>query len=305
MSQFAGMGGAPASGGFRRGTTTKSGSYRDAAGQETNAPPRMPGYQGGDLSQPPMEWNQGSWATQAAPAGYEWDPVKGGYSRTPTAQGQAVNQYNTAANPALAGLLSSIGGGGGSLSGMMGGGSSGGGGSMSGGGSSMGSNAYGTSGVSGGGYVPTLQMPDQSASSAASFAAAKDRVGKTSRASLDALRGELGASGMLGGGAEGQLTRDVIQSGAGELGQVSRDQAVKEADLAGDFAKTSYAGGITQRGQDVSAAEAQARLAQEARLSDANLAFQKQSAAANQQMQMLQLALSGLKGGSSASGLVY
>ncbi len=240
---------------------------------------------------------------KSAPTGYEYDPVKMAYARTPTAQGQAVNQFNTAANPALAGLLSGLGGG------MTGGGSFGAGsasGSMGGGSAApMGSNAYGTTGVTGGGRLPTLQMPDQSASSAASFATAKDRVGKTSRASLDALRGELGASGMLGGGAEGQLTRDVIQSGAGELGQVSRDQAVKETDLAGDFAKTNYAGGITQRGQDVSAAEAQARLAQEARLSDANLAFQKQSAAANQQMQMLQLALSGLKGGSGASGLVY
>jgi hypothetical protein len=100
---------------------------------------------------------------------------------------------------------------------------------------------------------------------------------------------------MLGGGAEAASVRNVIQSGAGELGQVSRDQAVKQADLAADFAKTGYAGSITQRGQDVSAQEAQARLAQEARLADANLAFQKQQAASSQQLQMLQLALSGLK----------
>ena len=278
-------------------------NYAGTGGISYTPTQRIPG----GLKQPPMtEWSpeKGSYAPPPPP-GYDWDSVKGEYVRTPTAQGQAVNQFNTAANPALAGLLAGIGGGGSaSGGGMFGMGSASG---SSGGGSaaSMGSNAYGTSGISGGGRLPTLQMPDQSASSAASFATAKDRVGKTSRASLDALRGELGASGMLGGGAEGQLTRDVIQSGAGELGQVSRDQAVKETDLAGDFAKTNYAGGITQRGQDVSAAEAQARLAQEARLSDANLAFQKQSAAANQQMQMLQLALSGLKGGSGASGLVY
>lgn len=247
---------------------------------------------------------------KSAPAGYEYDPVKMEYARTPTAQGAAVNQYNNAANPALAGLLAGITGGG--AAGASGGGSMGafgfGGSSTStaGGASSVGTNGAGTTGISGGGRLPTLQMPDQSAASAASFATAKDRVGKTSRASLDALRGELGASGMLGGGAEGQLTRDVIQSGAGELGQVSRDQAVKETDVASDFAKTNFAGGITQRGQDVSASEAQARLAQEARLSDANLAFQKQQAASSQQLQMLQLALSGLKGGGSAGGgLVY
>jgi hypothetical protein len=153
--------------------------------------------------------------------------------------------------------------------------------------------------------LPTLQMPDQSAATAAGYATAKDKVGQSGRASLDALRGELGASGMLGGGAEGQLTRDVITDASGQLGQVSRDQASKSADLAADFAKTNYAGGITQRGQDVSSQEAQARLAQEARLSDANLAFQKQNAAANQQLQMLQMALSGLKGSGGGSGLVY
>jgi len=207
--------------------------------------------------------------------------------------GQAQNAQATAANPALAGLLSSLTSGAGAVgSGTFGGGMSG---AASASGSSVGTNGAGTTGVSGGGRLPTLQLPDQSAASNAAFATAKDRVGQTSRASLDALRGELGASGMLGGGAEGRLVADVITKGEGELGQVSRDQAMKESDLAADFAKTNFSGGITQRGQDVSAAEAAARLAQEQRLADASLNFQKQQAASQQQLQMLQLALSGLK----------
>lgn len=238
---------------------------------------------------------------KSAPAGYEYDPVKMEYTRTPTAQGAAAKQYNDAANPALASLMASISGGGGMPSG--GGGMFGGGSVASGGNPSpSGGNGAGTSGVTGGARLPTLQMPDQTASTNAAFASAKDKVGKVGRASLDSLRGELGASGMLGGGAEAQGVRDVIQSGAGELGEVSRAQAGKSADLSADFAKTNFAGGITQRGQDVSAAEANARMAQEARIADANLAFQRQQAQASNQLQMLQLALSGMKGGGAAGG---
>lgn len=239
---------------------------------------------------------------QSAPPGYEYDPVQMQYVRTPTAQGAAVKEYNDAANPALAGLLASISGGGG----LTGGAGSFGGGTSSGGFTSGGGSVNPAGGITAGSRLPTLQMPDQSAASRAAFATAKDRVGQTGRASLDALRGELGASGMLGGGAEGQLVRDTVTKASGELGQVSRDQASKEADLAADFAKTNYTGGIAQRGQDVQAAEAQARLAQEQRLADATLNFQKQQAASQQQLSMLQLALSGLKGGGAAGGgLVY
>src|SRR5258706_2667096 len=207
---------------------------------------------------------------KSAPAGYVYDPVKMDYVHSPTQQGQAVNDFTKAASPALAGLLA---GGTGVGSGTVNGSPYGGGGGTGTVGPS-GTGAPGTPGV--GGHLPTLTLPDQTASNAASFATAKDTVGKTGRASLDALRGELGATGNLGSGAEVQGVKDVIQSGAGELGQVSRDQAVKNTDLKTDIAKTNYAGGITQRGQDVSAQEAQARLAQEERI-----------AAANHQLQLL------------------
>lgn len=272
------------------------GNWLNSVSQKAPVPP---GYHG-----PPMEWSGDGYKARTAPPGYTWDEVKGEWVHSPTQQGQAVNEFNTAANPSLASLLSSITSGGGAPA-ANGGAPNAAPGSSSGSASSVGTNGFGTSGVSGGNRLPTLQMPDQTNATNAAFATAKDKVGKTSRASLDSLRGELGATGMLGSGAEGQLTRDVITSGAGELGQVSRDQAGKQADLAADFAKTNFAGGITQRGQDVSASEAAARLAQEQRLADASLSFQKQQAASQQQLQMLQLALGSLKGGGSASGLVY
>jgi hypothetical protein len=159
---------------------------------------------------------------------------------------------------------------------------------------SVGGSAYG------GAFSPlTREQPlsatDNTAANAASFATAKDQVGKIGRASLDALRGELGATGQLGSGAEVQGVRDVIQSGAGELGQVSRDQAITDAGHKADIAKTNYLGSVTQRAQDVGSQEAQARMAQEARIADQNNLFRQQQAASQNQLQTLQLALSGLK----------
>jgi hypothetical protein len=267
----------------------------------------------GGVSQGPTPWwqlpgggSQRANLESSAPPGYVYDPVKMDYVHSPTQQGQAVNDFTKAANPALAGLLSGLTPSGGASA--FGGGTGSAAPAVGGGGTAFGTSSGGGTaapGVSGGGRLPALTLPDQSAGTDAAYATAKDKVGKSSRASLDALRSELGATGQLGGGAEGQLTRDVITSAAGNLGQVSRDQAMTGANLSADFAKTNFAGGITQRGQDVQSQEAQARLAQEARIADSTLAFQKQQAASNQQLQMLQLALSGLKGATGSTGLVY
>ena len=251
-------------------------------------------------------------------AGYVWDPVKGEYVHSPTQQGQAVNEYNKAANPQAQDLF-------GRLSGLLSGGVGGQGGAGGGGGGTGGTgnilvnggNDYGpgggggggTGGISGGSNIAPVAMPDFTASNNAAFATAKDKAGKISRASLDSLRGELGATGNLGGGAEVQAVRDTVNENAGLLGQVSRDQAEKQAETAADFAKTGYAGNITQRGQDVSAAQANAQLAQTRELANARLAFEQRQADSARQLQLLTLALSGLKGagggGAGGGGLVY
>lgn len=209
----------------------------------------------------------------AAAAGYAWDPVQGKYGRTPTAAGSRLNQFETAAFPSLAGIT------GGAASAF---GGSGGTGAATGAGGPVGSGGP----VSSGSAAPQIQMPDMTQSNSAIFAQAKDQVGKSSRASLDSLNGELGAQGMLGGGAQAQATRDVVNNNASELGQVSRDQATTGANMAADFAKTGYQGSITQRGQDIAAQEANARLALEQR---------------QQQYQLLSMALQGLNGASSGA----
>ncbi len=147
--------------------------------------------------------------------------------------------------------------------------------------------------------VGGLEPTDMTAANNASFATAKDKSGAVARSSLDSLRGELGATGMLGSGAEVQGTKDIISDAAGLQGQVVRDAAGKEADLRADAAKTKYAGDITQRGQDVAAQEAKARLAQEQRNAD----FQRQQAEAQNRLALLQLALTGLKQTQSSGGL--
>jgi hypothetical protein len=205
-----------------------------------------------------------------APSGYEYDPVKMQYTRTPTSAGQRYSQF---ANAALGGIpsLAGLGGSAGAF-----------------GGSGTGTGTGGSGGpVGSGSPIPTVQAPDMTQSNNAIFAQAKDKVGQLSRASLDSLAGELGGQGMLGSGAQVQATRDVVNNNAGELGQVSRDLASKQADTANQFAQMGYQGAITQRGQDIQAQEANARLALEQRA---------------QQYQLLQLILSGLGGAASASG---
>lgn len=264
-----------------------------------NTPPVDPNYQSGDLKQPPQVFDTkaGGWRPQPAPPGYVWSSIEGKYTKTPTQAGSEQNQFNEAANPSLAALLKQLSTSNTGVTGNLGaGGSSGISGGFGGGGGSVGGGGTG-SGSPGGGFgtIPGVELPDQTAATDARFATAKDKVGKIGRASIDALRGELGATGGLGGGAEAQGVRDVVQSSAGELGQVSRDEAGKQADLSADFAKTRYGGAITQRGQDVNAREAEARLAQEKELAQSRMSFEQQQAKSAQQLQMLQLALGGLK----------
>jgi hypothetical protein len=61
---------------------------------------------------------------------------------------------------------------------------------------------------------------------------------------------------MLGSGLEERGTAAAATSAAGQLGDVSRQQAVTRADLAQKNAETNFQGDITQRGQDIQKEEA-------------------------------------------------
>lgn len=215
---------------------------------------------------------------RSAPSGYEYDPVKMSYVRTPASAGERLSQFRTAAmGGSLDALRSAAFGGGGYNSGGGGGGGV------------LPSGA----GIAPGSRIATIAPVDMTASNAATFGKAKDVAGQIGRSSLDSLRAALGETGQLGGGAEVQGARDVIESAAGNIGDVNRALATQNAQSALETARLNYQGGITQRGQDIAAQEAQARLAQE----QAQLEFQRMQARSQQQLDWLKLILGGGGGG--------
>lgn len=113
-----------------------------------------------------------------------------------------------------------------------------------------------------------IEAPDASAANAASFARAKDQAGQIAQSALQGLRSSLGGRGLLGSGAEFRGTGNIAAKGMGQLGDVNREQAIQNAAAAQDFAKTAYAGDITQRGQDISQMQGQNALAAQLAMAD-------------------------------------
>lgn len=135
----------------------------------------------------------------------------------------------------------------------------------------------------GGGHVPQIQMPDMGAAQAAAFARAKDRVGQMNSGALAGLRSQLGSRNMLGSGSEFRGLGNIAQQGLGELGNVTREQAIQEAQARSGAALTGYQGAITQRGQDQQNMQAMNQLSQ-------NLALGEYQGAITQRGQDLELA---------------
>ncbi len=142
----------------------------------------------------------------------------------------------------------------------------------------------------GAGYVAPIGPPDLTQAQQAAYGTAKDQVGQAAQAALRSLADTMAGRGMLGSGAMAEGIRDITSQGLGQLGQVSRDLAQQQAQQAADFAKLGYQGSIEQRGQDIQAQEAQARLAQEMFLQQQALATQR----AGQYMNLLTSLMGGL-----------
>lgn len=211
-----------------------------------------------------------------------------------TAAGATQNAYTTAATPGLAGLIngtggtSSASGGGGSLSPLT---------SLSSAAGLGGSGTAGVGGVVGSGTTASagaIAPIDNTAANSAAFGAAKDTAGQLGRSSLDSLRSLLGETGQLGGGTESQGTRDIVENAAGQLGQVSRDQATTQSGQALDIAKTNQGSAVTQRGQDIQAQEAAAQLQ-----------LAQQEFLSNQSLNALKLALSGSSATPTVANSLY
>ena len=105
------------------------------------------------------------------------------------------------------------------------------------------------------GSLPPIAFPDTSAATSAAYARAKDQTGLNTRAALTALQDQLAGSQLLGSGQEAAATRDIVGRGQGGLNEVTREQAIQDVGTAERRAGQEYQGRITQRGQDINAAQ--------------------------------------------------
>jgi hypothetical protein len=106
-------------------------------------------------------------------------------------------------------------------------------------------------------------MGDTSAGTAAAFARAKDQTGLNTRASLRAFQDQMAGNQMMGSGLEMTGTRDIIEHGAGQLNEVGREQAIKDAQMNNQRVMADYQGRVTQRGQDLNVAQSNANRQQQ------------------------------------------
>jgi hypothetical protein len=111
--------------------------------------------------------------------------------------------------------------------------------------------------------APPVAMGDTSAGTAAAFARAKDQTGLNTRASLRAFQDQMAGNQMMGSGLEMTGTRDIIEHGAGQLNEVTREQAVKDAQMNNQRVMADYQGRVTQRGQDLGVAQSNANRQQQ------------------------------------------
>lgn len=121
---------------------------------------------------------------------------------------------------------------------------------------------------------------------AASFGQAKATAGALGRSSMEGLRSGLAERGILGGGTEARGLTTRLAEATNPLSDLNTQQLHENAattqhnyDTAVDVDKTRYQGDITQRGQNISAA---------------NAAADRQAAAASQQRSSIMSALQGL-----------
>lgn len=88
-----------------------------------------------------------------------------------------------------------------------------------------------SAGTTGGGLTPGMPVyGDLEGANNEEFGRAKDRVGQLTRGSLRGLREALAGQGRLGGGLEAMGTAEVLGSGAGQLADTVREQAIQNVD---------------------------------------------------------------------------
>lgn len=104
--------------------------------------------------------------------------------------------------------------------------------------------------------LPPREKPpsqaDRTAAEAAAYGRAKDQIGLNAAAGMRAMQGLMASRGISGSGIEAALSGGVVGSAVGQLGEVSRDQAITGLKRDWDVEDRDWAGNIQQRGQDIS-----------------------------------------------------
>lgn len=111
-------------------------------------------------------------------------------------------------------------------------------------------------GQSGQGLPPSVTHPGldtgrEADARAAAFARAKDQAGRVARSSLTSIAEEMAGRGISGSGIEALRAAGGIGEAAEPMQELTRTQAMGEAQRAADISDLGYQGGITQRGQDL------------------------------------------------------
>ena len=150
--------------------------------------------------------------------------------------------------------------------------------------------------------APQLQQVNQQPANAAAFAQAKDSVGLQMRGALTGLAGAMAGRGISGSGLEAAGQLGVVNTGQGQLGDVSRQQAVTNANLSNQNAVTAYQGGIAQRAQDIGVGEANLGAATTGREQNIGIAQGNQNSLNTQRAQDLQMQENALNNATTQRG---
>jgi hypothetical protein len=106
--------------------------------------------------------------------------------------------------------------------------------------------------------VPQIAPPDETAARDLAFGRAKERAGLAGRAAMRGLSHEATARGIEGSGIVGDRMAGIMGDVAGQQSEFATSQALDELRRVAAINDRNYQGGITQRGQDLDYANANA-----------------------------------------------
>jgi hypothetical protein len=100
--------------------------------------------------------------------------------------------------------------------------------------------------------IKPMTAADRSGAEGAAFGRAKDRIGQATQGLMKSVNSSYSRRGLAGSGLEADAMSGALDQGAGQTGEVIRDQAIEGLRRQSQVDDANYAGNIQQRGQDIS-----------------------------------------------------